>query len=347
MRLKHQRMSKHKLTEDNILTILLRVLFVAIIVGLIWSQNHLLITKNFVFSSPDVPKNFVGYKIVHISDLCNSSISVTGKVKKCEPDIIVVSGGYFDVNGNYDNSIKQINELAKIAPVYYVYSPNDPQDCLSSTNATNMSNNIVELETKQLDAVAFIKKVYGNKIIKEANNGNEEAQQYMDYIDEKLAELNGTTIALIGLDRNDDKETGTDTALQQAYDLLMKSSSEYTMGIVGNARTIPNVSNSRLKLAFTGGTFGTKTISQTYTKGVYNIKSVATFFCGGVGTYTNKDGNKVRRIFNFPEIQCITLSDGTLSDDNPLEKFIGIFWDDVGTVFDNDGGFSPKQLDIN
>ena len=48
---------------------------------------------------------------------------------------------------------------------------------------------------------------------------------------------------------------------------------------------------------------------------------------------------RIRRIFNFPEIQCITLSDGTIANKNPLEKFIAMFWDDVGTVFDNDGGF--------
>lgn len=347
MRLKHQRMSKHKITEDMIMTIVLRVLFVLIIVGLIWSQNNLLITKNFVFSSQDVPKNFVGYKIVHISDICNSSVSLYGKVKKCDPDIIVLSGGYFDTNGNCDRTVKQVNDLTKIAPVYYVYGPNDPEDCLVNTSAINLSNGIVELETEQVDAKTFIEEVYGNKIIKKANSGDEEAQQYMDYIAETLSELSGTTIALIGLDRNDDKETGPDLALQQAYDLLIDSKSEYAMGIVGNARTIPKVSNSRLRLAFTGGTYGTKTISQTYTKGMFGIKSVETFFCGGIGTYKDKEGNKIRRIFNFPEIQCITLSDGTIRERNPLEKFIALFWDDVGTVFDNDGGFTAKRLKLN
>lgn len=345
MRLKHQRMSKHKVTQDMMITFILRFLFVAIIIGLIWAQNNLVLTKKFVFSSPDVPKNFVGYKIVHVSDLCNSSVSITNQVKRCDPDIIIVSGGYFDTNGNSSKSVKQVEALTKIAPVYYVYGLNDPEDILSSTNAINMSNNLVELETEVLDAATFIEKAYGKRIINEANKGNEEAQAYMDYIDTKLKENANTTVALIGLDRHSDRETGADTALDQVYSLLMQTDSEYSIGILGNARAVQKLPNTRLRLAFTGGTFGTNNLHSEYKKGVYGIGTVQTFFCGGIGTYNDLEGNKIRRIFNFPEIQCITLSDGTIQDKNPLENFIGMFWSDVGTVFDNDADFSVKKIE--
>lgn len=338
-RLKHQRMGKRKLATDDIITWGLRLLFIAAVIFAFWSQNNLILTKNFVFTSPELPKTFTGYRIVHISDICNSHLSLTAKVRKCNPNVIVISGGYYDEHGGCENSIRTINELSEIAPVYYVYGPNDPEDGIEGCAGINITNDVVELQALQLNAQDFIKEMYGNKILSLAEEGDEQAQQYVQYITEVLAEQSDATVSLIGLNRNDG-ENGKEEALEQAYDLLLKSKSEYTMGLVGSAWTIPEVSKSRLRLAFTGGTFGTKNISEIYTKGSYGIKSVQVFFSGGIGTYlSDKDGTKIRRIFNFPEIQCITLSDGTIANKNPLEKFIAMFWDDVGTVFDNDGGF--------
>ena len=53
------------------------------------------------------------------------------------------------------------------------------------------------------------------------------------------------------------------------------------------------------------------------------------------------DGSK--RILNFPQIITVTLSDGTINNDNPLEKLLGYFISDVSTRFENDGGFSEYR----
>ena len=104
---------------------------------------------------------------------------------------------------------------------------------------------------------------------------------------------------------------------------------------MGNIKLMPQVKNSHMDAVFTGGTYGTNNVSADITKGQYGINGTQFFVSGGVAT-----PNGINRVLNYPEIQCITLSDGTILNRNPLEKFLDMFIDDVGTIFDNDGGFT-------
>ena len=70
-----------------------------------------------------------------------------------------------------------------------------------------------------------------------------------------------------------------------------------------------------------------------YKKGFYGNKGATIVVSGGVGNLGDI------RIFNLPEIQVLVLSDGTIKQNNPLENFIDMFVKDVGTIYDNDGGF--------
>lgn len=82
--------------SKHIVTIILRGLVLATIIFLVWSQNHLIVNRNYIYSDNDLPKSFVGYRILHISDICNTSNNVVSAAKHSEPDIIVLSGGYQD-----------------------------------------------------------------------------------------------------------------------------------------------------------------------------------------------------------------------------------------------------------
>ncbi|MBO5388656.1 MAG: hypothetical protein J6A59_11030, partial [Lachnospiraceae bacterium] len=44
-------------------------------------------------------------------------------------------------------------------------------------------------------------------------------------------------------------------------------------------------------------------------------------------------------------IHSITLSDGSVSEKNLLEKFLGLFISDVDTIFENDGGFKDYRYE--
>lgn len=343
--MKHSIMRHRTFNKNKLITYTIWGAALALVLFIIWAQNNLILTKSYVFSAADLRKSLVGYKIVHVTDLCNSGKDISGKVKKLEPDIIVISGGFEDDNGNSKNSVKTVNKLAKIAPTYYVYSKNDSTDCMEGTDAINISDSVVELEPVDKEVEQFIIDNYGNDILKDAAKGTEIAVKYVEYVKEELAncKTDNVKIGLIGLGRYGDAENEVKDkeALDKAYELLLETDAEYTIGVIGNAKILPEVSKSRLNAAFTGGTYGTVTLSKKYTKGLFGFKSLQAFFCGGIGTRGN-----VKRVFNPPEIICVTLSDGTITYHNPLENFIGMFWKDVGTIYDNDGGFSLRTYEV-
>lgn len=332
-----------KAESNLIISIIIWVIIISVVLYTIWAQNNLLTVSNTVYSVDYLPKSLVGVKIVHISDINNSNIKgIVKKVKEFEPDFILLSGGYTDADDNYSRSAELVEKLAEIAQVYYVYGDNDVQeDFLSGTGATNLTNNTTYYTSTQTDAKTFISETYGNDILKKADNGDEKSQAYLKYIEEELANTSNAKIAITGLSTYSG-ENGGQEALNFLNSVTDKEKSDYNIAIMGNIHLIDSVAKSRMDLVFTGGTFGVNKTDKRFTKGNYNISGTEFIVSGGVGT--SKD---TKRIFNFPEIRFITLSDGTIENHNPLEKFFGSFIDDVDTIFDNDGGFKSHVYEYN
>lgn len=105
------------------------IIIVFIMIGallfILW-QNNDIVTSKIDYSNSKLPKEFNGYKIVHISDLHNKRFGkgqkrLLKKVKAACPDIIVVTGDLID-RRRYDleTALIFINGAMKIAPVYYV-----------------------------------------------------------------------------------------------------------------------------------------------------------------------------------------------------------------------------------
>lgn len=333
-RLKHQRMRRGTKLSVIIGEWLIKLTPIILIVAFIWSQNNLLINKEYVYKISDLPKSFVGYKVVHISDISNSNIDIAKKVKKAKPDVIVISGGYSDSKGAYSNSVKEINKLAKIAPVYYIYNKEDTDGVLANANATNLTDTTVQLSPNQVDVKTFIENNYGKGIIEKANSGDEKSIQYVEYVTEELKNTANSTIDICGLGLYD-YEKGIYDAFDKTLELIGTDASRLSILLNGNIDNLDEICRSDVDVVMFGGTFGTNLISDRYTKGLYGNHGTQLVVSGGVGKH---DG--VRRMLNFPEIQTLVLSDGTIDSRNPLEKFIGTFFSDVGTIFDNDGGFS-------
>lgn len=330
--------ARNRNKAELITTILMWVVPIAILIWLIWAQNNLVTVDNMIFKVDGLPKSFVGYKIVHISDLCNSSLDIVDNVKELEPDIIILSGGYCDKDGDANNTVKQVKKLCKIADVYYVYNSTD-KDVLKETDAINITDENVIIEAKKFDVEDFIEDMYGEDILDKAKDKDKEALLYIEYITEALLDSSDATINIMGID-NYTEENGKYEALEVVNSILENNKSEYTIGVTGNLKNVEEIAKSNLDAIFTSGTFGTNLLSDKYTKGTYGVNGTQMFITGGIGKHED-----VVRIFNFPQIQCITLSDGTLMDKNPLEKFIGFFVDDVGTIFDGDGGFKEYKYE--
>lgn len=223
---------------DTVTTFFLWFIPIVIIVSFIWAQNNYITVSMNTFESESMPKKFVGYSIVQVSDLDNSSKvgTVVSKTKELKPDIIVLTGGYYDKNGNCNNSVKAVTKLAKIAPTYYVTSPDDKEDCLASTGAINASNTLVRIEPEQLTAEQFIKKNYGDDIINKAKSGDKKSSEYVKYIEEELSKSSDGQMALslIGLTSDstsekvnvDDAQLSTEEAMQRQIDTTLEEYKE-------------------------------------------------------------------------------------------------------------------------
>lgn len=295
-RLKSKRMKKISPSSDELISFLTKVIGVALIVILVWSQNNLLIVKEFVYEVPNMVSELSGYKILHISDISSTNIDIYKKAQRAKPDIIVISGGYADKSSNYNKSVEIANKLINIAPVYYIYNKEDKElsltNILSSTSATNIINNKVTI----------------------ANN-----------------------LDLVGLDI--DKTNRTESEIKQSiYDIIGNDKSRICIAVATSEEDIDIISKTNVDILLLGNSnYINETASnEKYNKGASAINGTQLFISGGVG---NSKNSAQFRIFNFPELQLITLSDGSITNKSWLERQLDKLFNkdenEISTIFDN------------
>lgn len=310
--LRHKKMGHSAIDGGWFGKVFPKLLLVLIIVILVWAQNNLLININYICEEANLPSSFTGYKITHISDLHNTNLNVKWVVEKADPDVIVVTGGFADDDGNVDNSIRILNQLSEIAPTYYIYNTDDEQGSVSQSKATDITNDSVELHNEGLSTEEFIKKNYGKGLITEADRGIDSSVNKLKELEDNYNESLNDTIILAGIP-NDIDENNAST---KVYSLIGNDSNKFTLALLGNFDLLNSITKTNLKGLFIGGTMGTDRKSDEFKKGIYDLNGTSLYITGGVGTFDNVD-----RIFNFPEVQTIVLSDGTLEIKTPLDKF--------------------------
>ena len=327
-RLKHKKMKSKTIHKSTLSAWIMRIIIIIVLVALVWAQSGLIVTRNYTFKATDLPKSFVGYKIIHISDICNENKGLVKKVKKAEPDIILISGGYQNTNGKSNTSAKVVDKLCKIAPVYYVYSNNDTGTELNNTSATNIADGSIEISPESINAQDFIEKYYDKDILEQANNGDEQAIKYVEYIDKELKDSYGTTLRISGAGiYNESVDLVT-----KGFELSGSDANQLSILLNSNIEYINDLCKSDVDIVLSGGTYGVKSENSDYSKGIFGNHGATLFISGGIG-------GDIVRILNYPEIQLITLSDGTIENKNPLEKLLDNIVGDTGSIFDNDGGF--------
>lgn len=107
-----------------------KLLALVVLIGIGWAfllvNNNWLQTTDYEIRSADIPAAFDGAKIVHITDVHDSSFGegqsrLIGKTQEAEPDIIFLTGDLIDSN-RYDleASLELAEALVDMADVYYV-----------------------------------------------------------------------------------------------------------------------------------------------------------------------------------------------------------------------------------
>lgn len=101
------------------------VLFIGVLLFCMWQNNDITTTK-ISYNNSKIPKEFNGYKLIHISDLHNKEFgkeqkNLLRKIEKNNPDIILVTGDIIDRRKyNLDVAMMFIDKAITIAPIYYV-----------------------------------------------------------------------------------------------------------------------------------------------------------------------------------------------------------------------------------
>jgi len=147
-----QRISKHRR-----LYIALTLLF-ALIAWTIWGNTTLTITR-ITISSSNLPPQFLGFRIAHISDLHNAEFGAENakllkKISETEPDIVTITGDLIDSSHtNIEAAVDFARKASQIAPVYYVTGNHeawisqydDLRDSLEAAGATVLENEAIHL----------------------------------------------------------------------------------------------------------------------------------------------------------------------------------------------------------
>lgn len=328
-------------STQRVITIICLIVFVGLF---IIAQNNLIIPKQYIFQSDKIPKVFVGYKILHISDIVNSPGMVLNTANMAEPDLVIISGNLSDSNGNFENSVKLIEKLSSKVTTLYTLGEYDQnaKDSIQSeitnkTSAIFIEDMALDIEAPTVNADEFISEFIGGKFIRLAESGDTDAKSYIDYTKASLNESADSKIVITGLPV---MESSTDF-IDKTYSVANLDRSLFQVLVLNQTQYAQSISKTDMDVILSGNTFGTDSLQVGLSKGNYSLNGATVFVSGGIGKNPETNG----RIFNFPEVSIITLSDGTIKDENPLEKLLGYFIDDVKTRFDGDNGFTVYRKD--
>ena len=117
---------KFKISKKSKIILLCLLCFVIAFLGWNIYQNQFIQVNEITIKCETLPEEFVGYKIVQVSDLHNAEFGENNEgllllIEEQKPDIIVVTGDIVD-SRRTDVQVARdfINNASEIAPVYYV-----------------------------------------------------------------------------------------------------------------------------------------------------------------------------------------------------------------------------------
>jgi len=261
--------------DDMKKTIIIIPVIIAVIVFL-YVQNHWLQVSNYSFDFDELPKEFDGYKILHLSDLHDQTFGenqkkLMGKINAINPDIVVFTGDLID-HRRYDlnSSMDLIRELTVKYKVYY-----------TTGNHEAWIGKIEEIQKSLLEAGVVVLR---NDI--------------------ETIEIDGAQIDIIGID---DPDFGNDLPL---YEL-----DKFSIVISHRSELVEYYEASKVDIVFTGHAHGgqfrlfdrglispNQGLFTKYTQGVHELGNTKLVISRGLGNSLFPF-----RIFNRPEIVVVEL----------------------------------------
>lgn len=245
-------------------------------------QNKHLETTHYTYAAEQLGADLEGYRIVQISDLHNAKFGknnqkLVGRIRECEPDMIVLTGDLVDSNHtNVDRAVQFVDEIVKICPVYYVTG--NHEYWLEKSEYDELMDGLIGAGVVILD----------DQVV-EISRGNAKFR-LVGLDDKSLAD--GTLEALL----SDEKVLTVVLAHEPQY-LVRYASIGVDLVLSGHAH------GGQFRLPFVGGIVAPdQGFLPKYTAGEYYMNGTEMIVSRGLG-------NSVIpvRLFNFPEIVCVEL----------------------------------------
>ncbi len=264
-------------------------ILVLLLVFLYWNNNALSLTQ-YTYQNPEVPQGFEGYRIVHLSDLHNKVFgddneSLMKQIAALDPDLIVLTGDFVDASNhtNYEKARMFMEQIPKLAPTYYVLG--NHEQILPDEEMHSFLEDVVS---------------YG-----------------VHYVRDEMITIsaeNGDTLKLICLNNLSLYTTKLKTMMAE------ESKEELHLLLAHEPQMIDDYAKTGVDLVFSGHAHGGQFRIPFFNIGIYapDQGMIPTLF---EGMHTVQDttivvsrglGNSAFpfRLFNRPEIICVTLSAG-------------------------------------
>ncbi len=271
--------------------------FIVLVVLLAFAyvQNNWLEVSHYTYNSAEVPQEFVGFRVVQISDFHNATFgkeneNLLAKIQELKPDMVVLTGDFVD--SSHTNIVLSLAFAEKVAanyPTYYVTG--------------NHENRLEESERSTL------------------LEGLENAGVVCLFDEYVKIERGGSSITLIGL--NDESLGGIKLKVSEKTtgETMLLTGNEGENGLeillAHEPQYIENYSKYDVDLVFSGHAHGGQVrmpfvggglvapgqgLFPKYTEGVHLVNETTMVISRGLG-------NSIIpvRVFNRPEIVCVEL----------------------------------------
>lgn len=281
-----------KYIKNKRISIITSLFLLVGIIWLIWGNTHIQVSR-FTIESEEIPENFSGYKIVHISDTHDSYSGnrLTPIISKELPDSIVITGDLIDARTtNLDETMNFIRAMTVIAPVYYVTGNHEARNDLNQ-----------ELEEKLIAQEVIV--LNDEKVMLE--RAGEEIQ------------LSGVRDPLFSVDSGLISEETADMKVRieellkesEGYNIVLSHRPEMFDTYVETKANIVfsgHAHGGQIRLPFIGGLFAPgQGFFPEYTSGVYHERNTHMIVSRGLGNSLFP-----LRVNNNPEVVVIELEMG-------------------------------------
>lgn len=260
------------------------VIAVIAVIYLYWGNTKIGVT-NITVTSENIPDEFNGFKIVHISDLHNAEFGdgqkdLIDKIEAQDADIIVITGDMIDSRRtDVDKAVELITGLGNKIPVYYV-----------TGNHESRVREYNELESKLIENGVTVLKNESVKIEK----------------DSSFINIIGVDDPSFGMSANDIFHTVSELKTD-GYDVLLSHRPELFETYCESGAELVlcgHAHGGQVRIPFIGGIVApNQGLFPEYTAGSYKSGSTEMIVSRGLG-------NSIipLRVNNPPELVVITLS---------------------------------------